>query len=58
MAEQDQSYRKKQAYLVLLVFACIGVSRLGAQRPGGRGRHPGGLRHLLLRLHPGAGKKA
>ena len=30
MAEQSQAYRKKQAYLVLLVFACIGVAIWGA----------------------------
>jgi len=29
MAEAKQSYRKKQAYLVLLVFACIGVAIWG-----------------------------
>jgi predicted signal transduction protein with EAL and GGDEF domain len=26
MAEGKQSYRKKQAYLVILVFACIGIA--------------------------------
>jgi hypothetical protein len=29
MAEQDQSYRKKEGYLVLLVFACLGVAVWG-----------------------------
>jgi hypothetical protein len=29
MAEKDQGYRKKQAYLVLLVFACLGVAIWG-----------------------------
>jgi len=33
MAEPNQSYRKKQAYLVLLVFACIGVAILGYSAP-------------------------
>ena len=33
MAEQDQSYRKKQAYLVLLVFACLGVAIWGHSAP-------------------------
>jgi hypothetical protein len=26
MSEVDQSYRKKQAFLMILVFACIGVA--------------------------------
>jgi len=26
MAGQNQSYRKKQAYLMLLVFACLGLA--------------------------------
>jgi hypothetical protein len=29
MTEPDQSYRKKQAYLVLLVFACLGLAIWG-----------------------------
>jgi hypothetical protein len=29
MSEVDQSYRKKQAYLVILVFACIGIAIWG-----------------------------
>jgi predicted signal transduction protein with EAL and GGDEF domain len=29
MAEVDQSYRKKQAYMMLLVFVCIGVAIWG-----------------------------
>jgi hypothetical protein len=29
MAEAKQSYRKKQAYLVILVFACIGIAIWG-----------------------------
>jgi predicted signal transduction protein with EAL and GGDEF domain len=29
MAEVKQSYRKKQAYLVILVFACIGIAIWG-----------------------------
>jgi hypothetical protein len=29
MAEGKQSYRKKQAYLMILVFACIGVAIWG-----------------------------
>lgn len=29
MAAANQSYRKKQALLVLVVFACIGVAILG-----------------------------
>jgi hypothetical protein len=29
MAEANQSYRKKQAYLMLLVFGCIGVAVWG-----------------------------
>ena len=29
MAEGKQSYRKKQAYLIILVFACIGVAIWG-----------------------------
>jgi len=29
MAEANQSYRKKQAYLMILVFACIGVAIWG-----------------------------
>jgi len=33
MAEQNQSYRKKQAYLVLLVFACLGVAIWGHSAP-------------------------
>jgi predicted ABC-type sugar transport system permease subunit len=28
MAEANQSYRKKQALLVLVIFACIGVAIL------------------------------
>ena len=28
MAEANQSYRKKQAFLVLAIFACIGVAIL------------------------------
>ena len=33
MAEQDQSYRKKQAFLVLGVFACLGVAIWGHSAP-------------------------
>jgi hypothetical protein len=33
MAEQSQAYRKKQAYLVLLVFVCIGVAIWGHSAP-------------------------
>jgi hypothetical protein len=33
MAESNQAYRKKQAYLVLLVFACIGVAIWGHSAP-------------------------
>ena len=33
MSEQDQSYRKKQAYLVLLVFVCLGVAVFGHSAP-------------------------
>ena len=33
MTEQDQSYRKKQAYLVLLVFACLGLAVWGHSAP-------------------------
>ena len=29
MAEQNQGYRKKQAYLMVLVFVCIGVAIWG-----------------------------
>lgn len=29
MAEAKQSYRKKQAYMMLLVFACIGIAIWG-----------------------------
>jgi hypothetical protein len=29
MSETNQGYRKKQALLVLVVFACIGVAILG-----------------------------
>jgi hypothetical protein len=29
MTEPNQSYRKKQAYLVLLVFACLGLAIWG-----------------------------
>jgi predicted signal transduction protein with EAL and GGDEF domain len=29
MAEGKQGYRKKQAYLVILVFACIGIAIWG-----------------------------
>jgi hypothetical protein len=29
MAEVDQSYRKKQAYMMILVFVCIGVAIWG-----------------------------
>jgi hypothetical protein len=29
MAEVDQSYRKKQAYMMVLVFVCIGVAIWG-----------------------------
>jgi len=33
MPELKQSYRKKQAYLVLLVFACIGLAVWGQSAP-------------------------
>ncbi len=33
MAEANQGYRKKQAYLVLLVFACIGVAIWAGSAP-------------------------
>jgi hypothetical protein len=33
MAEKNQTYRKKQAYLVLLVFACIGLAIWGHSAP-------------------------
>jgi hypothetical protein len=33
MAAKDQSYRKKQAFMVLLVFACIGIAILGHSAP-------------------------
>ena len=33
MAEQNQAYRKKQAYLVILVFVCIGVAIWGHSAP-------------------------
>jgi hypothetical protein len=33
MAEPNQAYRKKQAYLVLLVFACIGLAIWGHSAP-------------------------
>jgi hypothetical protein len=33
MTEQNQGYRKKQAYLVLLVFVCIGVAIWGHSAP-------------------------
>jgi len=33
MAEPNQGYRKKQAYLVILVFACIGVAIWGHSAP-------------------------
>jgi predicted signal transduction protein with EAL and GGDEF domain len=29
MAEGKQGYRKKQAYLIILVFACIGIAIWG-----------------------------
>jgi predicted signal transduction protein with EAL and GGDEF domain len=29
MAEDKQDYRKKQAYLIILVFACIGIAIWG-----------------------------
>ena len=29
MSEANQGYRKKQALLVLVIFACIGVAILG-----------------------------
>jgi hypothetical protein len=29
MAEGKQEYRKKQAYLIILVFACIGIAVWG-----------------------------
>jgi hypothetical protein len=29
MSEGNQSYRKKQAYLVLVVFACLGLAIWG-----------------------------
>ncbi len=57
MSETNQGYRKKQALLVLVVFACIGVVILGYQSPGERGRHGGGLRRRFLCLQPGAGKE-
>ena len=33
MAESNQAYRKKQAYLVLLVFVCIGIAIWGHSAP-------------------------
>jgi predicted signal transduction protein with EAL and GGDEF domain len=33
MSEPNQAYRKKQVYLVLLVFACIGVAVWGRSAP-------------------------
>ena len=33
MAEQSQAYRKKQAYLMILVFACIGIAIWGRSAP-------------------------
>jgi hypothetical protein len=33
MAEQNQSYRKKQAYLMVLVFACLGLAVFGHSAP-------------------------
>ena len=33
MAEPNQSYRKKQAYLMVLVFVCLGVAVLGQSAP-------------------------
>jgi hypothetical protein len=33
MSEVDQSYRRKQAYLVLLVFACLGVGIYAGYAP-------------------------
>jgi predicted signal transduction protein with EAL and GGDEF domain len=33
MAEGKQGYRKKQAYLVILVFACIGIAIWGHSAP-------------------------
>ncbi len=33
MSEANQGYRKKQAYLMLLVFVCIGVAIWGGSAP-------------------------
>ena len=33
MAEQNQGYQKKQAYLMVLVFVCIGVAIWGRSAP-------------------------
>ena len=33
MAEGKQGYRKKEAYLIILVFACIGIAILGHSAP-------------------------
>jgi predicted signal transduction protein with EAL and GGDEF domain len=33
MADDKQSYRKKQAYLIILVFACIGIAIWGHSAP-------------------------
>jgi hypothetical protein len=33
MAEGNQGYRKKQAYLMILVFACIGIAIWGHSAP-------------------------
>ncbi len=33
MSETDQSYRKKQALLILLVFACIGLAIWAGSAP-------------------------
>lgn len=33
MSEANQGYRKKQALLVLVIFACIGVAILGHSAP-------------------------
>ena len=58
MAESNQAYRKKQAYLVLLVFACIGIAIWGHSAPVAVVAILAACGLCLLCLHPGAGKKA
>ena len=58
MAEQNQAYRKKQAYLVLLVFVCIGVAIWGHSAPVAVVAILAACGLCLLCLHHGAGEKA